>query len=202
MITIIDYGLGNLRSVQKAFERCNVIVKISSKPGDIKNAEKLLLPGVGHFAEGMRNIKEYGILDAMNIAVLENKTPIMGICLGMQLMTDYSEEGNCKGLGWISGKTKKFNFETNGLKIPHMGWNNLLINNNSTIFKGISQQQFFYFVHSYYVTCESKSHILAETDYGGNFVSSFNHNNIYGCQFHPEKSHDAGLLLIKNFTLL
>ena len=200
MIVIIDYGMGNLRSVQKAFERIRVPAKISASVDEILQAEKLVLPGVGHFERGISNLKEKGLFEAINEAVLKNKNPILGICLGMQLMTDFSEEGNCNGFGWIKAKTKRFSFQSNGLKIPHMGWNSLTIKNTDSLFKGISSENFFYFVHSYYVNCDDENDVLAETTYGNIFVSSLQKGNIYGCQFHPEKSHDKGLQILKNFA--
>jgi glutamine amidotransferase len=200
MITIIDYGMGNLRSVQKAFERIRIPVKISYDVTDILSADKLVLPGIGHFTQGLNNLKKRGLFDTLNEVVLERKRPILGICLGMQLMTEYSEEGNSNGFGWIKSKTKKFIFKANGLKIPHMGWNNLALKNCHSIFQGITSDNFFYFVHSYYITCNNETDILAETNYSNNFVSSFQKENIYGCQFHPEKSHDSGLLVLKNFA--
>jgi len=200
MVTIIDYGMGNLRSVQKAFERIRVPARISSDISEILSADKLVLPGVGHFAQGIRNLKQKSLFNALNEAVIERKKPVLGICLGMQLMTEYSEEGNCEGFGWICAKTRRFTFSTNSLKIPHMGWNNLSIKSFDSIFRGISSDNFFYFVHSYFISCTNESDILAETIYGSNFVSSFQKENIFGCQFHPEKSHDSGLLVLKNFT--
>ncbi len=200
MIVIIDYGMGNLRSVQKAFERVRIEAKISADPEDITKASKLVLPGVGHFQQGINNLKSRGLFDLLNEMVLEKKKPIIGICLGMQLMTEFSEEGNCSGFGWIKAQTKKFVFNGNGLKIPHMGWNNLSIRSNETLLKGISQENFFYFVHSYFVSCKNDTDILAETEYGHKFVSCFQKKNIFGCQFHPEKSHNMGLLILKNYA--
>lgn len=202
MIVIVDYGMGNLRSVQKAFERIRVPVKISSNIDEILKAEKIVLPGVGHFEQGINNLKNRGLFGALNEVVLENKIPILGICLGMQLMTDFSEEGNCEGFGWIKARTQRFSFQNNGLKIPHMGWNNLLLKKADSLFKEITSENFFYFVHSYFVSCENEADILTETNYGIKFVSSFNNKNIFGCQFHPEKSHDSGLLILKNFAFL
>lgn len=200
MIVIIDYGMGNLRSVQKAFERIRLPAAISSNVNDIKTAEKLVLPGVGHFERGIGNLKDRGLFELLNEQVQDKKKPILGICLGMQLMTEFSEEGNCNGFGWLKAKTQKFSFKSNGLKIPHMGWNNLFIRNNDTIYRDTTLENFFYFVHSYYVFCENESDILAETEYGIKFVSSFQKKNIFGCQFHPEKSHDSGLQILKSFA--
>jgi len=200
MIVIIDYGMGNLRSVQKAFERIKVPVLITSDKTEILKAAKIVLPGVGNFEYGIANLKSNGLFDTLNEAVTEYKIPILGICLGMQLMTEYSEEGNVEGFGWIKAKTKKFVFENSGLKIPHMGWNNINVVRDSQITNNISPDNLFYFVHSYYVTCENPGDVLATTNYGVSFVSSFQKENIYGCQFHPEKSHDAGLQMLKNFA--
>jgi glutamine amidotransferase len=201
-ITIIDYGMGNLRSIQKAFERLRVQTNISSNNDEILKANKLVLPGVGHFESGIKNLRTSGLINVLNEMVLRDKTPILGICLGMQLMTDFSEEGNCEGLGWINGTCQKFVFQNREIKVPHMGWNNLSINNKETLFKGISQDNFFYFVHSYHVNCKNEVEILTKTTYGNKFVSSFQKENIFGCQFHPEKSHDAGLKVLLNFANL
>jgi len=202
MIVIVDYGMGNLRSVQKAFERIRIPATISSNVNDIKTAEKLVLPGVGHFERGIGNLKNRGLFELLNEQVQGKKTPILGICLGMQLMTEFSEEGNCNGFGWLKAKTQRFSFQSNDLKIPHMGWNNLSVKNSDILFKDITADNFFYFVHSYYVSCESDNDILTETSYGNRFVSSFQRENIFGCQFHPEKSHDSGLLILKNFAFI
>jgi glutamine amidotransferase len=202
MVVIIDYGMGNLRSVQKAFERIKVPVKVSSNIADILSADKLVLPGVGNFAKGVSNLNERKIYEVLNEVVLNKKKPILGICLGMQLMTEFSEEGNSNGFGWIAAKTQKFNFHSDGLKIPHMGWNNIFIKKNDLLYEGVGQDTFFYFVHSYFITCKDESDIITETNYGINFVSSFRKDNVYGCQFHPEKSHDAGLMLLRNFALI
>lgn len=199
MVFIIDYGMGNLRSVQKALERMGVKCVISSNPEEILRADKLILPGVGHFKKGMENLKNMNLLDSLNKAVLDSRISILGICLGMQLMTKFSEEGNCAGLDWINAKTSKFDFHNNKFKIPHMGWNNLFIKNNTTLLRNINENDFFYFVHSYNISCENENEVLAKTNYGYDFVSVFQKDNIFGCQFHPEKSHEAGLRILKNF---
>jgi len=200
MIIIIDYGMGNLRSVQKAFERTKVRACISSDFSEISKASKLVLPGVGHFEQGMKSLQARGLKSVLQKVVLENKIPILGICLGMQLMTNFSEEGGVEGLGWINAQTRKFIFSDNNLKIPHMGWNTLITRNGCPLLHNIAPTQFYYFVHSYYILCNIEQNVAAETIYGANFVSVFNNGNIYGCQFHPEKSHDAGLQVLKNFT--
>ncbi len=202
MITIVDYGMGNLHSVQKAFDRLRIEARISSDPDDISNAEKLILPGVGNFKRGMENLGERGLIEALNNAVIDGKTPILGICLGMQLFTKSSEEGNCEGLCWIDAKTVRFNFEKaeKRLKIPHIGWNSLDFSKENQLYDGVSENPSFYFVHSYYVSSDDDSVVIATTKYGATFVSSVVKNNIFATQFHPEKSHDDGLKLLKNFA--
>lgn len=198
MITIIDYGMGNLRSVQKAFQHINIEAVSSSDPATVAKADKLLLPGVGHFANGMKRLKETGLLEVLNQKVLIEKTPVLGICLGMQLMTSHSEEGDVEGLNWVSARTRKFRSE--GLKIPHMGWNNVHVAKPALIAEGINDSNMFYFVHSYYVSCEQSNDVLFETTYGDTFVSGFQKENITGVQFHPEKSYKSGFTLLKNFA--
>ena len=202
MIVIINYGMGNLHSVLKAFKRLRVDAIISSNPEDIQKAEKLILPGVGHFKRGMKNLSELGLINLLNEVVVEKEIPILGICLGMQLFTKHSEEGDVDGLGWLDATTVKFNFdkEFSHLRIPHIGWNTLQLANNSSLFTGIENDASFYFVHSYHVVCENSEDIAATTEYGHEIVSSIRKNNIFATQFHPEKSHDAGLLMLKNFV--
>ncbi len=160
----------------------------------------MLLPGVGHFANGMKMLEETGLKEILNHQVLINKIPIMGICLGMQLMTRASAEGDVEGLGWIDAETKKFNLDVTKLKIPHMGWNQLEVKKDTEISKFITKDDLFYFVHSYYVNCNRKEDVLFQSDYGNSFVSGFERENIVGVQFHPEKSHSGGMRLIKNFS--
>ncbi|MBU1097086.1 MAG: imidazole glycerol phosphate synthase subunit HisH [Ignavibacteriae bacterium HGW-Ignavibacteriae-2] len=202
MTIIVDYNMGNLRSVQKSFERINVDAKISDNPDDIISAEKLILPGVGHFSQGMKNLTAKGLISPLNKAVLEKKTPILGICLGMQLMTKFSEEGNLKGLSWIDADVKKISVENTNLRIPHMGWNSIDVLKSNSILNNIPQNNLLYFVHSYYVKCDNLDNVLATTEYGIPFVSSFQNQNIFGCQFHPEKSYDDGLTILNNFNLM
>ena len=201
MIVIIDYGMGNLHSVYKAFKRLNANVVASSFPDDIEKADRLVLPGVGHFKKGMKTLNKLGLIETLNKAVLKKKIPLLGICLGMELLTEFSEEGNSKGLAWIDAKTLKFDMK-NGFKIPHMGWNSVKVSKKNPIFSGINPEEQFYFAHSYYVSTKDKSIISSTTKYGVEFVSSINKDNIYGTQFHPEKSHANGLMLLKNFVNL
>ncbi len=202
MIVIIDYEMGNLWSVLKAFKRINADAIVSSKIEDIKNAGKLILPGVGHFRNGMDKLRKLNLIDVLNEKVLSQKTPILGICLGVQLFTKHSEEGDCEGLGWLDGKTIRFNFDKSNsiYKIPHMGWNNIKPEKDCVLFDGLEKDALFYFVHSFHVCPDKKDDIASTTEYNVRFVSSVQKDNIYGTQFHPEKSHKNGLKILKNFV--
>jgi len=205
MIVIIDYGMGNLRSVQKAFERQRTEAKISSDIREIKNADKLILPGVGNFKRGMQHLREYNLIEILNEKVLVDKIPILGICLGIQLFSKHSQEGDVDGLGWIDAETVKIEFSENyekRLKIPHMGWNTLNIKKESQLFTNIKSTSAFYFVHSYHLKSHDSADVLATTNYGLEFVSAIQKDNIYGTQFHPEKSHINGLKILNNFNNL
>lgn len=200
MITIIDYGMGNLGSVQNMLNRIGVQSQITSDITDIEKADKLLLPGVGAFGAAMKLIKEKNLADILNFKVIERKTPVLGICLGMQLLTKQSEEGNVEGLGWINAVTKKFQFQDNDLKIPHMGWNFIDIKQKSAFTENLNAESKFYFVHSYYVECADSANVLATTFYGNEFHSIIHNENIFGAQFHPEKSHKFGMQILSNFS--
>ena len=214
MLVIVDYKMGNLHSVKKKLDRLKVDAVISSDPETILNATKLILPGVGHFGNAMKNLKELNLLDALNEAVLVKKTPILGICLGMQLMAKTSEEGtenrelraesrdlfSVKGLGWFDAEVVKFTFEdTLRFKVPHTGWNTISIEKESLLMKAIPVDSEFYFVHSYYMKANDPNDVLNYTEYGSPFASAISKGNIHGFQYHPEKSHDVGLQLLKNF---
>tara|TARA_Y100001970_G_scaffold245152_1_gene311952 strand:+ start:4518 stop:5132 length:615 start_codon:yes stop_codon:yes gene_type:complete len=203
MIVIVDYGMGNLGSVLKSFNRLKIDVKISKSKNDILNADKLILPGVGHFKKGMENLINLDYIDVLNKKVIIDKTPILGICLGMQLFSNYSEEGNVKGLEWVDSEVLKFKVD-NILKwkIPHMGWNTINIKRDNIFLKNIKNEEIFYFVHGYYMNCKDRKDVLSTTKYCNSFVSSINKENIYGAQFHPEKSHDQGIVIINNFVKL
>ncbi|MEO6589976.1 MAG: imidazole glycerol phosphate synthase subunit HisH [Pyrinomonadaceae bacterium] len=202
-LTVVDYGMGNLNSVKKILERMNVETIISSDPKDIFDCDKLILPGVGHFGRAMSNLKTLNIADALNEVVLVKKKPILGICLGMQLLAKKSEEGNSEGLGWIDAEVVKFNVSDKlKYKVPHMGWNQISIKKQSLLMKNISESAEFYFVHSYHLIANNNSNLLNETNYEYSFTSAVEKDNIFGVQYHPEKSHDTGAQLIKNFIEL
>jgi len=200
-IVIIDYGLGNLMSILNKFRRIKVPAMISKSLSDIENAKKLILPGVGQYAYGMKKLNEFGLIDILNKKVLDDKIPILGICLGMHLFTDFGYEGQVKGLGWIKGEPVLFNHQTldKTYKVPHMGWNTLEVKKNNPLLKGLNTNDMFYFVHKYHLACQHSEDIIGTTTYGYEFVSCINKGNIYGTQFHPEKSHESGFNLIKNF---
>ena len=202
MIVIIDYGIGNPCSIVNMFKRINVEAVISSDVSDIEKAERLVLPGVGAFDNGMKKLNELGLVQVLNKKVLKNGTPILGICLGMQLFGRKSEEGRLSGLGWLDAETVKFRFEGAGvgLKIPHMGWNTVRVLKDSFLFDGIESEERYYFVHSYHMSCNQGSDIVAETHYGYDFISAVKKENIVGVQFHPEKSHRFGMKLLKRFV--
>ena len=203
MITIIDYKAGNVRSIQNMLKKIGYKSIISSKIEDIENADKLILPGVGAFDYGMEQLENSGLIPILNKKVLEDKTPILGICLGMQLFTKGSEEGKKKGLAWFNAETVAFNKNKlpKNHKIPHMGWNEIDYNKNSRLLQNIHEiPPRFYFVHSYHIKTNKQNDILAKTNYGYEFTVGLEKENIVGVQFHPEKSHKFGMQIFKNFV--
>lgn len=202
MISILNYGMGNLGSIQNMLKKLNIQSQIINSPEECQDVQKLILPGVGHFEEGMRVLNENGWLPILNQKVMDEQIPVLGICLGMQLMAKCSEEGNCDGLNWIDANVKRFKFEEQSMKVPHMGWNEVLPKFSSPLFEGfeILEDIRYYHVHSYYVELNSPEFEIAKTVYGIPFTSAFQKNNIYGVQFHPEKSHKFGLKMLSNFA--
>lgn len=201
-IVIIDYNMGNLRSVQRAFEKVGSDVIITNNHNIIKQADKIVLPGVGSFKDGMKHLEELGLVDILNEEVIGNKKLFLGICLGMQLISNKSyEHGETNGLGWIDGEVVKFDFSKKKLKTSHVGWNNVQYKNKNTLFDGVPDESDFYFVHSYHLKT-NENIVTSVTDYGFDFVSSLKKDNIFAFQFHPEKSQEVGLRIIKNFVNL
>jgi len=203
MIAIVDYNMGNLASVQNAFAKLGKDTVVESNPEKFKEYDKLILPGVGAFGDAMEHLRERNMINAIKEFALSDK-PILGICLGMQLLFQSSEEfGNHEGLGLIKGHVKAFDESkfSEPLKVPHMGWNRMFTTNHP-LFKGLDENHYLYFVHTFHVTCDSRDDIIGETDYGYRFASAVAHNNIMGLQPHPEKSHENGLKILENFIKL
>jgi len=200
MIAIVDHGYANIRSVDRMLRRLNHIPVVSDNRSDIKNADKIILPGIGAFDAPMKRLEELGLIDVLNEHALTRQRPILGICVGMQVMTAGSEEGKAAGLGWIDASCRKFPppADTN-LRVPHMGWNKVSIQSKADLFAEMGSEAKFYFVHSYYVHLNDKSANAATCTYGLPFCASFQKENIFGVQFHPEKSHRFGLGLLKAF---
>jgi len=199
MIVIVDYNCGNLGSVQNMIRKLGFKSVMSSDPEIIRSAEKLILPGVGSFDTGMKQLNSLNLIEILNQKVMTEKVPVLGICLGMQLMTKASEEGVLTGLSWVDAEVLKFSLIEHGLKVPHMGWNFVNVMKETKLTSDMFDVNRFYFVHSFYVRVSNRDEILFETNYGNVFTSGFEKENILGVQFHPEKSHKFGLKLLSNF---
>ena len=199
-VAIVNYGMGNLHSVYRKLSGLNVNPVLASTAGEIEKADKIILPGVGHFGKAMENLKTQGLYNSLNEAVLVKKRPILGICLGMQLMAKESEEGNTAGFGWFKARVVKFRIEdTIRYKVPQTGWNTVSICKKSNLFNGVENNSEFYFLHSYHYADTLPGDNLTTTDFQYEYVSGVEKENIFGTQFHPEKSHGQGVQLLKNF---
>lgn len=204
MITIIDYGVGNINAFVNVYKRVDVPVKIAKTAADLEGAEKLILPGVGHFDHAMNQLNNSGMRAKLDDLVLNKKIPVIGICVGMQMMAKNSDEGEIEGLKWIDATVKKFD-ETKiqqVTRLPHMGWNDVKPVKKIPLFQGLEKEAIFYFLHTYYFHCNQQEDILAVSDYGDEFASAVHSDNIFGIQFHPEKSHSYGEILLHNFAKL
>lgn len=204
MIGIVNYGSGNIQAIANIYNRSNIPYQIIEDPNLIKKADKLILPGVGSFDATMQQLNDSGLKSALDEEVLVNNKPVLGVCVGMQILSEGSEEGVLPGLGWIKGKVKKFDISKIKEKpyLPHMGWNTVIPKLSHDLFKGIDEELGFYFVHSFYFETRVQEDILGTTFYGGTFSSAVFHNQIFGMQFHPEKSHSNGIQLLSNFAKL
>lgn len=204
MIAIIDYGLGNVLAFKNAFTRLKVPVAIAKLPADLAGATRLILPGVGSFDHAMKEFDRSGMRKAVEQLVLDGGMPILGVCVGMQMLARSSDEGELPGLGWIDAEVKRFDSSRTRqpLHLPHMGWNDVIPVANGQLFQGLEEAARFYFLHSYYFKCHDPENVLATSGYGVQFSSAVRRNNIYGVQFHPEKSHHYGSQLLKNFAEL
>ena len=203
MIAIIDYQMGNVGSIVNMLKRVGASAVITADPEQIIAADKLILPGVGAFDKGMSRLRSSGLIPVLNEKVLVQKTPILGICLGMQLLGTSSEEGSETGLGWINARNVRFRFDGKNanLKIPHMGWNSVRPVQRETLFHDLEEDHGFYFVHSYHLVCERNEDVLAWAHYGYDFPAAVESDNIAGTQFHPEKSHKHGMRVLRSFAL-
>lgn len=204
MITIIDYGLGNINAFVNVYTKLNIPVRVACTADEVLSAGKLILPGVGSFDYAMTLLNNSGLRSAVEKKVVEERTPVIGICVGMQMMAESSDEGVLPGLGWIKGKVRlfdesKISFKT---KLPHMGWNNIIPVTNQGLLNGLDNDSRFYFLHSYYFECSDQANVLATTEYGIRYACAVKSENVYGVQFHPEKSHSNGVLLLENFSKL
>jgi imidazole glycerol-phosphate synthase subunit HisH len=201
MLAVVDYGMGNLGSIVNTLRRIGVASMVTSSPDDLQQADQIILPGVGSFDRGMENLRQLGLIPILEQRVLEEHVPILGICLGMQLFCEGSEEGASEGLGWIESSTRRFRFSQNGirLKIPHMGWN-AIQTTDETLLSGINGQDRFYFVHSYHIGDIPDEQVIGTTTYCYDFPSVIRRGNIMGIQCHPERSHQSGLRFLRNFT--
>ncbi len=204
MIKIIDYGLGNIQAFVNVYKQLHLPVEVAKNPDDLSGATKLVLPGVGAFDHAILRLNDSGMRQQLDDMVLKQKIPVLGICVGMQILSDSSDEGTLPGLGWVPGNVKAFEFESqiSNLPLPHMGWNDLSANSNCRLFSGLELGASFYFLHSYYFECLQPENSIAITFYGQNFTCAVAADNIYGVQFHPEKSHQSGLVVLKNFAEL
>ncbi len=204
MIAILDYNMGNVSSVKNMLKKIGFDAEVVNSPSVLQQASKIILPGVGSFDYAVRSLDQLGLTKVIKQKAAEDKTPILGICLGMQLLTNGSEEGELPGLGLIEGYTRRFSSEiiAKNYKIPHMGWDFIEQKNDSPLLTGMKEASRFYFVHSYHVVCENEASSIAVANYGYEFTCMIQKNNVYGVQFHPEKSHKYGMGLLKNFAEL
>ncbi len=204
MIKIVNYGSGNIQAILNIYKQLNIECLVASTPEELLGVTKLILPGVGAFDETMEQLIKSGFKKELDFLVLEKKIPVIGICVGMQILAKRSDEGELNGLGYINAEVKKFDSTkfTKKPHLPHMGWNSIEPTKPHKIFENIDIEKGFYFLHTYYFSCNSIEDRLASTDYGGKYSSAVNHENVFGMQFHPEKSHSNGVKLFENFAKL
>jgi glutamine amidotransferase len=204
MIVLVNYGLGNIQAFANIYKRLNLEVCIANNAAELGKADKVILPGVGAFDWAMTRLNESGMRDCLDDLVLQRQCPVLGICVGMQMMAHRSDEGELAGLGWIEAEVKRFDETsfTQRTHLPHMGWNDVAPRNANCLFRGLDYDARFYFLHSYYFLPQQPADILAVTDYNGSFACAVRSENIFGVQFHPEKSHQWGIQLLKNFAEL
>lgn len=204
MLTLIDYGVGNINAFLNIYKQLNIPARTAKNVSELEGASKVILPGVGHFDYAMKKFIESGMRETVDHMVKVEKKPVVGICVGMQMMANRSDEGDMPGLGWIDADVRKFSPEqmSANLPLPHMGWNNIRVARETPLLQNLGEIPRYYFLHSYYFECKEKQNEIAEADYGFSFTCAANNENVYGVQFHPEKSHHFGIQLLKNFAEL
>ncbi len=204
MIGIVNYGSGNIYAIANIYKRLDIDYKLISDPAELEEADKLILPGVGAFDETMQLLNNSGLKSKLDELVIEKKVPIIGVCVGMQILAESSDEGSLPGFGWIKGKVKKIDIANLIHKphLPHLGWNSIQLEKESNLLEAIDMDRGFYFLHTYYMECDREDDVLCATNYGKRFASAVNCENVYGVQFHPEKSHSNGITLFRNFANL
>ena len=204
MITIVSYGVGNIGALATMYKRMNIATRFATTPAEIEDATHVILPGVGGFDDAMTRLNDSGLREPLDRIVARGGVPVLGICVGMQMLAERSDEGQCQGLGWVPGQVRHFDStgKTGTLPLPHMGWNDVRPLPGAPLFKGLETDARFYFLHSYFFECADASHIAAHADYGVTFATSVRNGCIYGMQAHPEKSHHWGAALLKNFAEL
>lgn len=204
MIAIVNYGLGNVQAIADIYRRLGIAARMATTPADLSGAQKIILPGVGAFDWAMKRLDESGMRAALDHAAIDERKPVLGICVGMQMMAGSSEEGQLSGLGWIEGRVRRFDAETfsSEIHLPHMGWNDVHARPGERLFDGLDGTSRFYFLHSFHFLATHERNVMALTDYHGSFASAVVADNLYGVQFHPEKSHQWGVRLLKNFAEL
>lgn len=204
MIGIVDYGVGNTRAFLNMYKRMNIACKLADSADELRDVEKVVLPGVGSFDFAMSRLQTSGLRETLDELVLEKKTPVLGVCVGMQMMAASSDEGELRGLNWVPGNVRHLSavLSDSGIRLPHMGWNSVRVTSASSLFDGLTDSAWFYYLHSYYFDCASASDVLAECEYGTLFCCAVQKGNVFGVQFHPEKSHEFGAALLRNFAEL
>ena len=202
MITVVNYGLGNVQAFANLYKRMNIPAKVAANASDLEDATRLILPGVGAFDHAMELLDASGMRHALDDLVSRRRMPVLGVCVGMQILSKSSEEGKLAGLGWIDGRVRRFDESKlpRPARLPHMGWNDVVPKSGARLFCGFESDCRFYFLHSYHFECASDDDVVAKSEYGMSFSCAVHSNNIYGVQFHPEKSHDYGMRLLKNFA--
>jgi glutamine amidotransferase len=202
VIAIVDYGMGNVKAFANVYSQSNIAFALAKRAGDLLDADKIILPGVGAFDQAMLRLEQSGMKENLDELVVKRRIPVLGVCVGMQMLASSSEEGRRPGLGWIDGEVKRFrpSGPKDSMRVPHMGWNGIRLVRENALLSGLDRDALFYFLHSYYYVSHRPEDVIAVSDYDGEFACAVNSGNVYGVQFHPEKSHSWGIRLLQNFA--